>query len=75
MLLPAVENGRYLVAVGAGHFSGETGVLNLLQQNDYSLTRLDQSDCTGATPPHCARPSTPLGVSAYMPFSTFSNQP
>ena len=41
VLLPAVKNRRYMVAVGAEHFSGEPGVLNLLQQNGYSLTRLD----------------------------------
>ncbi|MGB0902475.1 TraB/GumN family protein [Halocynthiibacter sp.] len=41
VLRPAVGNGTYMIAVGAGHLSGETGVLNLLQADGYTLQRLD----------------------------------
>jgi len=41
ILLPEAVNGTYMVAVGAGHLSGEMGVLNLLKQRGYRLTRLD----------------------------------
>lgn len=36
---PAAENKRIVVAVGAAHLSGETGLLNLLAEKGYTLTR------------------------------------
>jgi len=35
------QEGRFMVAVGAGHLFGEAGVLNLLAQDGYALVRLD----------------------------------
>lgn len=37
VLLPATVSGNYVVAVGAGHLSGHTGVLNLLAEAGYVI--------------------------------------
>lgn len=37
-LLPAIVNGTYVVAVGAGHLSGNSGILNQLERAGYILT-------------------------------------
>lgn len=41
ILSPAIEEGNYVVAVGAGHLSGEAGILNLLEQDGYVLSPVD----------------------------------
>ena len=42
VILPAAEEtDNIIVAVGAAHLSGEKGVLYLLEQNGYTLTRVD----------------------------------
>lgn len=38
-VIEATEGTTLVVAVGALHLPGETGILNLLQQQGYSLTR------------------------------------
>ena len=37
-LLPAIENGTYVIAVGAGHLSGELGILQQLENAGYEVT-------------------------------------
>lgn len=37
-LLPAISNGTYVIAVGAGHLSGNSGILNQLERAGYVLT-------------------------------------
>jgi uncharacterized protein len=39
-LLPHLRNGRCFIAVGALHLPGEQGLLNLLEQRGYKVTRL-----------------------------------
>ncbi|MEM7210867.1 MAG: TraB/GumN family protein [Pseudomonadota bacterium] len=43
-LLPALANGNAFVAVGALHLPGPDGLIALLQQNGYSVTRLEESE-------------------------------
>ena len=40
-LLPILEKGEAFVAVGAMHLSGETGLVELLRQSGYTVTRAD----------------------------------
>ena len=40
-LLPILEKGDAFVAVGAMHLSGETGLVELLRQSGYTVTRAD----------------------------------
>lgn len=42
-LLPEVEGRRAMVAVGAAHLSGHDGLLDLLSEAGFSLTRLDDA--------------------------------
>lgn len=41
ILLPVIDEGNYVVAVGAGHLSGEFGLLNLLDKGGYTLTPIE----------------------------------
>lgn len=37
-LLPEIADGTFVIAVGAGHLSGESGILHLLERSGYNLT-------------------------------------
>jgi len=37
---PRLEEGNAFIAIGAGHLPGDEGVLNLLYQQGYKVTRV-----------------------------------
>src|SRR3546814_9044049 len=43
-LVPLLERGKAFVAVGAAHLPGEEGMLHLLEQQGYRITRVYRSE-------------------------------
>ncbi|MGE5765707.1 MAG: TraB/GumN family protein [Bacteroidota bacterium] len=39
-MMPLMQRGSTFVGVGAGHLAGEEGILRLLEQRGYTVTRL-----------------------------------
>lgn len=55
---------QFFFVIGAGHFIGDDGIIQLLENNGFSVTRLECNECD-----ECNLPKVKMGHRCYYPYS------